>query len=91
MPRMTLDQVFSDDERCPNPILNQPYYLNSYHIACNYLVHQGAHGRNRQAGRNMIAHALRELRRQHGHKQAHHERRHMLFISGMFPEKESQS
>lgn len=62
-------------------------YPKVYHEACNYLVSYGAHGPHRQAGRDKIAKALRWAHKAHGRDRAARERSHMLFISGMFPEK----
>jgi hypothetical protein len=63
------------------------YYPPIYHKACHHLVAFGAHGGDRHRGRLLIARALKALRSQHGRDKARHERQHMLFISGIFPEK----
>jgi hypothetical protein len=63
-------------------------YPKVYHKACNYLVRFGAHGPNKAYGRHLIAQALVAIRHKFGHETARFERRCMLFISGMFPEKE---
>lgn len=60
-------------------------YPQSYHAATAYLVHFGAHADSSQNGRNLIAIALRDLRRAFGHDMARFERMSMLYISGMFP------
>jgi hypothetical protein len=65
------------------------YYGPSYHAAVNHLVQFGGHGGDTARGRRLIARALRDLRRTRGRESAQHERRHMLFISGMFPVKVS--
>ncbi len=63
-------------------------YPRSYHAACTHLIQFGGHGGDRarrRAARLTIATALRALRRQIGHERARWHRRHLLFISGMFP------
>jgi hypothetical protein len=63
-------------------------YPQSYHAACNELVHFGASRPERApVARRIIARALRDLRRTMGHERARNERRHMLYISGHFPDK----
>ncbi len=64
-------------------------YSKSYHAAVNHLVAFGAHGGDIKSGRLKIAQALRDLRVCYGRERAQFERRHMLFISGMFPVKHS--
>lgn len=59
-------------------------YPPVYHAACAHLVAFGAHGGDTRKGRALIAAALRALRARDRVK-AQHERRHLLFISGMFP------
>lgn len=60
-------------------------YPPVYHKAINHLVAFGGHGGDTNAGRKLIAQALRALRDQYGRERASNERRHMLFISGQFP------
>ena len=60
-------------------------YSPSYHKAIHHLVVHGGHGGDTQHGRDLIARALHALRAKHGAERARQERRHMLFISGMFP------
>jgi hypothetical protein len=67
--------------------LSVPFYPEVYHRACNHLVAFGAHGGDTNKGRMLIARALMALRARHGRQSAQHHRRHMLFISGMFPVK----
>lgn len=65
-------------------------YTKAYHDACSFLVGFGAHGgtaEQRRWARSRIAQALVDLRRAHGRERAQSERRHMLFITGMFPVK----
>jgi len=61
-------------------------YPNSYHFACKHLVAFGAHNGNTKDGRLFIYHALKDMRKIN-RKQAIQARKHMLFISGMFPVK----
>jgi len=60
-------------------------YPKSYHLACRHLVQFGAHTGNTQRGRMLIAAALKDVRKQRGSFASHSIRRHMLYISGMFP------
>ncbi len=62
-------------------------YPKAYHVACTHLVSFGAHGGDTTRGRRLVAVALRALR-DRDRITARRERRHMLFISGMFPVKE---
>ena len=61
-------------------------YTKTYQAACTHLVQFGAHGGDTQKGRDLIAKALKELRRI-DRKRAIYNRKHMLYISGMFPVK----
>ena len=60
-------------------------YTPIYHEACRHLINYGGHGGDTVKGRQLIAKALRVIRNRHGNERALWERRHMLFISGMFP------
>ena len=62
-------------------------YPPSYHRAISYLIAFDGHGGNRHLGRQLVARALRAVRRDFGSARARDERRHMLFISGQFPPK----
>lgn len=62
-------------------------YPKSYHVACNHLIAFGGHNGDTQKGRQLIAKALRDLRRILGAKRARVERKGMLFIAGHFPVK----
>jgi hypothetical protein len=63
-------------------------YPKSYHRACNELVQFGASRPERAAfARQLIAQALRDLRRKFGREFAQRSRYGLLFISGHFPDK----
>lgn len=65
-------------------------YPASYHAGIQYLVQEGAHGRNRNEGRKVIAETLRACRRIFDRERVRWEYRHLLSIAGMFPEKEGR-
>ena len=60
-------------------------YKASYHAAVNHLIEYGGYHRT-VSGRLKIADALRDLRRV-DRQWAQRERRHMLWICGSFPVK----
>ena len=62
-------------------------YPKSYHAAIRHLIDFGWYKGDTQRGRNLIARALREIKRLYGLEGAMFERKHMLFICGTFPEK----
>ena len=61
-------------------------YPQSYHTAVHHLVAFGA-WRFRLRGRAALTQCFVDLRRAFGHRRACAERRHLLYISGMFPPK----
>jgi hypothetical protein len=63
-------------------------YTANYHAACTELVQFGASRPERATrARQIIARALRDIRRDYGPARARHERWSLLFISGHFPNK----
>jgi hypothetical protein len=63
-------------------------YTANYHAACTELVQFGASQPERATrARQIIARALRDIRRDYGRARARRERWNLLFISGHFPNK----
>lgn len=59
-------------------------YAMSYHEAIGHLIGYGRYEYS-QTGRDRVALALRDLRKQYGRRRAQRERRHMRQICGDFP------
>lgn len=62
-------------------------YPRAYHDALNHLIEHGFSPSNH--GRTLMARALWALRAKFGRERARRERLHMLYIVGMWPEKDT--